>query len=145
MTMPAVLEPDTQGRATNFGALRHAFLACTLLTLVLVVSGGSLPAVALGVFLAPWVEETVFRLGLQEALWRREVVRPVRVAVVALLFSAAHAWHHGLSGAAAVFLPGLLLGMAYERHRSLALCVALHAAMNVAAAAGAWWIPGRPW
>lgn len=125
------------GRPSRLAATRGAwgmFLACAALAAALVYAGRPVPAVILGVLLAPWLEETVFRAGLHEALLRQPAWScSLRVAAVALAFASLHVWHHGPAIACAVFVPALLLGADYERHRSLPRCVLLHASMNALA------------
>ena len=80
--------------------------------------------------LAPWLEETVFRAGLQEHLLRSGRRPWLCNALTALAFAAAHtlAWQQW-SGAVLV-LPALALGTLYQRTRSVTACAAAHAAMN---------------
>ncbi|MCX8004721.1 MAG: CPBP family glutamic-type intramembrane protease, partial [Burkholderiaceae bacterium] len=51
-------------------------------------------------------------------------------AVTALAFGAAHLLYAPPAHAAAVIAPALALGFVYERTRSLAPCIALHALFN---------------
>lgn len=83
--------------------------------------------------LAPFAEEVVFRLGLQEALLRRGVAPLAANALTALAFALAHLPTHPWTWSAATAVPALCLGAIYVRTRRLAPCVVLHAAMN-----GAW-------
>lgn len=96
------------------------------------VAGGVPPRVLVLLVLAPLVEEVVFRLGVQEGLWRRGLGAWQANALTALAFAAAHVAVRGDPGAIAVALPALVLGAVYGRTRRLAPCVALHAAMNAA-------------
>ena len=83
--------------------------------------------------LAPLLEETVFRAGLQEALLRRWHALPCLAnAVTAAAFGFAHGVVRGDAAAFAVALPALLIGAVYQRNGRLRHCVALHAAMNAA-------------
>jgi membrane protease YdiL (CAAX protease family) len=111
---------------------------------VLLLAGG-LPwhGVVVGLLVAPWCEEVLFRAGLHEALCQRAWLRATRVTLVALLFAAAHAAHHGVGQIAGIALAGLLLGVVYEHRRSWAPCVALHALMNAIYLAAAVFMPGR--
>lgn len=95
-------------------------------------AGVEAPRLLVLLVVAPLVEETVFRLGLQDALMRRAVSPWHANLATALAFAAAHVVVRGTLGAAAVVLPALLLGAVYARTRRLAPCVALHAAMNAA-------------
>lgn len=96
-------------------------------------------AVLRSICLAPLVEETVLRLGVQDSL--RPLI-PNRLAILlpvipALVFAAAHlafARHGGqVVQAAATAIPSWWIGRRYERsgHR-LAPCVAWHAGFNLA-------------
>jgi membrane protease YdiL (CAAX protease family) len=83
--------------------------------------------------LAPLLEETVFRAGLQEALLRRSRQSPLLANVLtAAAFGLAHAFARGDAAAFAVALPALLVGAVYGRRGRLRECVVLHAAMNAA-------------
>lgn len=91
----------------------------------------SLPVAGVLLVLAPWAEEVVFRLGLQENLLRRWPGHALAAIVVtALVFGLAHALLRQDPMALAVAAPALLLGLLYGRWRLLWPCVALHAAMN---------------
>lgn len=95
-------------------------------------AGVEAPRLLVLLVLAPLVEETIFRLGLQDALMRRALTPWRANLATALAFAAAHVVVRGTLGAAAVVLPALALGAVYARTRRLAPCVALHAAMNAA-------------
>jgi membrane protease YdiL (CAAX protease family) len=90
--------------------------------------------------LAPLFEETAFRAGLHEALLRREQLAPHANLLTALVFGVAHAVFHGHALAIAVVLPAWLVGLVYERTRSVRACVALHAFLN--AVWIAWFVAG---
>jgi hypothetical protein len=85
---------------------------------------------------APFVEEIVFRCGLQSWLIERLGADrcPRRAALAnaatALAFAAAHLAVRPGVLAAATLLPALLLGAVYQRTRRVRHCVALHAAFN---------------
>ncbi len=85
----------------------------------------------LWVLLVPLLEETVFRLGLQEALLRQGLPPWLANGCTALCFTACHVLLRGAGWASwAVLGPALLLGVVYGRGRQLRGCVALHALMN---------------
>ena len=91
---------------------------------------------ALLLVVAPLLEETVFRAGMQEWL-RRATRRPVAaIALTAALFGLAHVAVRGELAAALVFVPALAIGFVYERTGRLRDCVLLHAAMNTLWLAG---------
>lgn len=97
------------------------------------LSGSGYGAQHLLVFLllAPFLEEAIFRAGLQEALLRRWQVRPCVVNVAtAAVFAIAHAVLRSDVSALVVAVPALMTGFVYQRTGSLWWCVALHAAMN---------------
>ncbi|SFV00673.1 JDVT-CTERM system glutamic-type intramembrane protease MrtJ [Pseudoduganella namucuonensis] len=84
--------------------------------------------------LAPLLEEWIVRAGLQEWLMRRHPGRGVAPAALAVLapaagFSLLHI-AAGWSAAAAVFAPGVALGLVYLRWRDWRLCAAAHALFN---------------
>ncbi len=84
---------------------------------------------------APVLEETVFRAGLQEELLRSARLRAAAGAVSANVFTAfAFASVHlalqpGLLAALTV-LPALFIGAVYQRQRRLVPCIAMHALFN---------------
>lgn len=101
--------------------------------MVLAASGHGSQRLAMLLVLAPLLEETVFRAGLQEALLRRWHALPHAAnAVTAAAFGVAHAIVRSDAAAFGVALPALLIGAVYQRTGRLRLCVALHAAMNAA-------------
>jgi membrane protease YdiL (CAAX protease family) len=88
---------------------------------------------------APLVEELFFRGVVHAELRRRSGLLggPIAAIVVtALAFGAAHLAVAPTMHASAVVLPALAIGWVYERSRSIATCVALHAAFN---ALWLWW------
>jgi membrane protease YdiL (CAAX protease family) len=84
---------------------------------------------------APLLEEWVVRAGLQEWLMRRSTVprtahgAALQVLAPAVCFSLLHLGT-GWFAAAAVFPPGLALGLLYRRWRDWRLCAAAHALCN---------------
>ncbi len=87
------------------------------------------------ILVAPLLEEIVFRGGLQSALLRHvdanDAAGLMRAnALTALAFGAAHLLTRPSWLAAATVLPALVIGWAYQRHRSVAVCVGLHALFN---------------
>lgn len=82
---------------------------------------------------SPWLEEIVFRLGLQDALQRSlpRLWRGVPVALTAVAFAAAHAVLNPGPWAWATALPALVIGTVYLRLGRLAPCALLHAAFNL--------------
>jgi membrane protease YdiL (CAAX protease family) len=79
---------------------------------------------------APWLEEAVFRAGLQERLLRSGR-QPWRcIALTALAFAAAHMLVRQQWSAITFMLPAIALGAIYQRTRSVTACAAVHAAMN---------------
>lgn len=93
--------------------------------------------------IAPWLEETLLRLGLQDTLQRRlqqprwaraldaRLATALPPLVCALVFAAAHVLLRPDLLSAATFLPALLIGFAYQRCKALAPCVLLHALLNL--------------
>lgn len=119
-----------------------ALLICGLLTLA---GLAALPAalVLRQLLLAPWLEEIVFRLGLQSSLQtqtRWPWLRARAAGLSALAFAAAHllallaqpapAPALALALAAATALPAWWIGRDFARHASLARCAAWHTAFN---------------
>jgi membrane protease YdiL (CAAX protease family) len=87
------------------------------------------------VVLAPVLEETVFRAGVHESLLRTLGQRAERLVIAnvltALLFAAGHVINRGDAQSLLTFFPALVIGAAYQRHRQLAPCIAMHAFFNV--------------
>lgn len=92
-------------------------------------------ALALGVLLAPWVEEVVFRLGMQQGLLDRGWRPWPTVLATALVFGLAHALLRADWFGLATALPALVLGGLYLKTRRVAACAALHAVFNLI-----WWL-----
>lgn len=112
---------------------RLSLAAAGLLLLALVLAAADREAwrLALPLVVAPVLEETVFRAGLQEALLRHWHRRPgLANALTAITFGLAHALTRADAYAFAVVLPALLIGAAYLRTGKLRHCIALHAGMN---------------
>lgn len=112
----------------------------TLLTDLLTAPTPPLPptpllALALGVLLAPWVEEVVFRLGVQQGLLDRGWRPWPTVLATALVFGLAHALLRADWFGLATALPALVLGGLYLKTRRVAPCAALHAVFNLI-----WWL-----
>lgn len=89
--------------------------------------------------LAPLLEEWIVRAGLQEWLMRHSAVPATgpsgatRAALTVLTPTAGFSLLHlgaGWGAAAAVFLPGLAMGLLYWRWRDWRLCAAAHALCN---------------
>ena len=80
--------------------------------------------------LAPITEELVVRAGLHEGLLRRLRSPLAANALTALVFALAHMLARGDAAAIVVAVPALLIGVVYERSRTVRPCVVLHAAMN---------------
>jgi membrane protease YdiL (CAAX protease family) len=84
---------------------------------------------------APVLEETVFRAGLQEELLRnvrfRAGMGPFSANVLtALAFATAHVALHPSLISGLTTLPALVIGAIYQRQRSLAPCIGAHALFN---------------
>jgi membrane protease YdiL (CAAX protease family) len=84
--------------------------------------------------LAPFLEECVFRLGVQHYLIQHRVTQAKGSAWQAVLFSSLlfSLMHIGQGSIAvcAVFLPGLALAFLYQIKRSFFLCVLTHSFFN---------------
>ena len=113
---------------------RHA--TAGLVAIALASAWAVAPADALWlVLVAPALEETVFRAGLQEELLRNARLHAAAGALLAnvltaLAFAAVHlAVQPGLLAGLTV-LPALCIGAIYQRQRRLAPCIALHAFFN---------------
>lgn len=95
----------------------------------------ALPIVQL-ILISPVLEEIVFRRGLQDWMLKRSILSRTRFGIslantlVSLLFAAMHLLHQPPLWAALVFLPSLVFGWAWERHRTLLSPIALHMVYN---------------
>ncbi len=89
--------------------------------------------VAQSLIFAPVVEELFFRgvvqsrLRAQGGLWGRPWIA---IGLTAVCFGLAHLWSASAAHAALVIAPAVVIGWAYERTRSIGLCIALHSAAN---------------
>ena len=121
--------------ATGCSGMRYllplAAAGVVLSALALAAAGHGLPRMVMLLVLAPLLEETVFRAGLQEALLRRwHRASWLANVATAAAFGLAHALVRSDSAAFAVAVPALLIGALYQRTGRLRYCVVLHAAMN---------------
>lgn len=88
---------------------------------------------AKALIVAPVIEELFFRgvvqsrLRAQAGLWGRPWIA---IGVTAACFGLAHLATATLTHAAMVIAPGCVIGWAYERTRSIGLCILLHGAAN---------------
>ena len=99
---------------------------------------GSAPHMTLLIvlFLAPFVEETLFRGLVFGGLKERS--RPLAYAVSCALFALLHVWQFAVANRDAVYfllmaqylIPGLVLAWAYDHSGTLWASVALHAGVN---------------
>ncbi|MBO9687557.1 MAG: CPBP family intramembrane metalloprotease [Mitsuaria chitosanitabida] len=115
MTMMSALEtllPLSESERQTFGAMSTQTLPMALIVCVI----------------APVVEEMLFRGVLLRGFLAR-YPRGQAIGYSALFFGVAHL---NLYQFCLAFLLGLLLGLIYERGRSLLPCMALHAAFNTA-------------
>jgi membrane protease YdiL (CAAX protease family) len=117
-------------------ASAHPGAALVAYTGICILAMAVLPAHSAlrSVWIAPLVEETVLRLGVQDGLSRR--LPAAAPALAALVFATAHAlFAHApveLVQAAATALPAGWIGLVYRRTRRLAPCIAWHAVFNLA-------------
>ncbi len=80
--------------------------------------------------IAPWLEEAIFRAGLQEHLLRSGRRPWLCIGLTALAFAAAHLLARPQWSTLALVVPALALGAIYQCTRSVTACAAAHAAMN---------------
>lgn len=123
-------------RAPAAAWLPAAALAGAVLAVSMASAGAHLLAPLL---LAPLLEETVFRGGLQEWLLRRLTPPLLANVLTALAFAAAHAGVRHDAAAFWLVVPALGLGALYQQRRRIRWCVVSHAALNLLwLAFGAW-------
>lgn len=128
--------------ARFYGALAAAPLALALLKFGGPVQFGSLAPggwfLVWAVLWQPLVEELLFRGVIQGQLartgWGQRSLLGMNTANLAasLLFAAVHLFHYPAWQAAAVFVPSLVFGHFYRRHRSVYPSIVLHAFYNAA-------------
>lgn len=94
------------------------------------LAGAGMQRVVVLLVVAPLVEESLFRAGLHEFLLRRLQPPVIANLCVALAFASAHAAARAEVASLLLAVPALLVGAAYQRWRSVRLCVVLHASMN---------------
>ena len=88
---------------------------------------------AQSLIVAPVIEELFFRGVVQSRLRAARGVfgRPwIAIGVTAMCFGLAHLSTASVAHAALVIAPAVVIGWAYERTRSIGLCIALHSAAN---------------
>ena len=130
--MPSLPQPlpVREPRPISLVALRSPsallWLVCLLMALLCLPMG----VVVRSLLLGPWVEEVVFRWGLQRALSRRVTPLVANVAT-ALAFAACHALLQPSLMSWLTLLPALVLGTVFQRTGRLLPCVALHALANL--------------
>lgn len=123
--------PSPRSRSSSLWGWAVAIAQCVAV-LALLARGAHPPATVWTLLLiAPWLEELVFRAGLQEALWRHGFGRFSSALLAAAAFAAAHGLTRSWGLALAVLPPALLLGLVYARWRRLDAAVAAHAGMNL--------------
>lgn len=81
---------------------------------------------------APWLEELLFREGLQRSLQSRFRRAYLPVLLTASAFTTAHVLLRPDGLSVATFAPALVLGVLYAHRQDLLLCVCVHAAFNFA-------------
>ena len=89
--------------------------------------------IAKSLIVAPLIEEIFFRGVVQSRLRAHGGIwgRPwVAIGVTAACFGVAHLATTPMAHAAMVIAPAVVIGWAYERTRSIGLCVAPHSAAN---------------
>lgn len=88
---------------------------------------------AKSLIVAPLIEELFFRRCVQSRLRARGGLlgRPsIAIGVTAAFFAVAHLATAPMAHAALVFVPACAIGWAYERTRSVGVCIALHSVGN---------------
>jgi len=117
------------------GLMAISIAAAAHATAPVVVHTLSLHAVqmAQSLIVAPVIEELFFRGVVQSRLRARGGLGGgpwIAIGLTAACFGLAHLWSASVAHAAMVLAPALVIGWAYERTRSIGLCIALHSAAN---------------
>jgi membrane protease YdiL (CAAX protease family) len=118
------------GLAEQSRRLYCAVVALSVMSVALALAGPGVQRMAILLVLAPLIEESAFRAGLQEALLLRWKTPLAANVMTALVFGLGHVVLRGDAAAFSVALPALLIGAAYGRWRRVRVCVVLHAGMN---------------
>lgn len=135
LASPHVSLPHARGIPSRLS--RHALAWPLVAQLLLLCVGWWLfghERALVSLLIAPWVEETLLRHGLQDRLHGalRSRLSPWAVPVAcALAFAAVHVLARPDVWSAGTFFPALLIGFVYQRHGALAPCVLLHALFNL--------------
>jgi len=96
----------------------------------------ALTSYVLIVLVYPVLEEVVFRGGLQALLLSKQFFKKslfqlsLANVLTSTIFAAMHLIHQAPLSAAAVFIPSLVFGWAWERHRHLLSPILLHVFYN---------------
>lgn len=117
---------------------RHLIAAWIVLSLASAAGAGWLCTVLLPsaslvlLVLAPMLEETVFRGGLQEWLLRRlgDACATMANLLTAVLFAGAHVAVRPALLSVLTVLPALVIGLIYQRSRRIFPCIAAHVVFN---------------
>lgn len=117
------------------GLLAIIIAAAAYAAAPVVVHALSLHAVqmAQSLIVAPVIEELFFRGVVQSRLRAAggALGRPwIAIGITAVCFGLAHLLAGSVAHAALVIAPAVVIGWAYERTRSIGLCIALHSAAN---------------
>jgi len=137
--MQHAAEPLSRG-GTASGLLLVALAVVLLAWPVTTTEGASLADLPMALLFAAIWEEVLFRGTLQPAIARQPWGAQRWLGFgsanlqTSFVFAAAHLWTHPTGLWPGYFAVSLLLGAVRERTGSVAPCIALHAALNVA-----WW------
>jgi len=137
--MQHAAEPLSRSGAAS-GLLVVALAAALLAWPATTADGASLADLTLALLFAAIWEEVLFRGTLQPAIARHPWGAQRWLGIgsanlqTSFAFAAAHLWTHPTGLWPGYFAVSLLLGAVRDRTGSVAPCIALHAALNVA-----WW------
>ena len=119
--------PPSQRSVPQHALVALLVLACAI-TVALQTASPARAVMLLAI--APWLEEAVFRAGLQERLLRSGRRPWLCIVLTALIFAVAHMLARQQWSAITFMLPAVAIGAIYQRTRSVTACAVAHAAMN---------------
>ncbi|SHJ27314.1 JDVT-CTERM system glutamic-type intramembrane protease MrtJ [Halodesulfovibrio aestuarii] len=127
--------------STSIEKYRFTFTAFLLTSVALLLPDPATAANLPRLLIGACAEEIIFRGLLQDFLSKTSFCNqgtsqnyflPSRANVItSLLFAVFHLFSHSPLWAMATFFPSLLLGAVWDRHQSLAICIALHLSYNL--------------
>jgi membrane protease YdiL (CAAX protease family) len=130
MSFPSASPLVRSHNTSRLAGMRSPAALLWLITVLTALLCLSWAVVWRSVLLGPWVEETLFRSGLQTALSKRMAGHWANLGT-ALAFAACHAALQPGLAAWLTVLPAWVIGIVFQRTGRLLPCIALHAGANL--------------